>query len=199
MNTKKGICPMSKASTTSSSPPPAQAHPVPVRSTSKQTGDAQPNGDGADLREIDNELAAEAEALLADDAAMIEDDVPDEDVVIKGDASTPTDDVSTKEEADAEKDDPPTTEASSEPVAEEDTTQRKPSATPEATTPAKSAQPVLAKFFRCVSNVIVSVLVVVNFPVRCIPQSIRPVFNWFALSLLFWVPAIWILAMFVVG
>lgn len=40
---------------------------------------------------------------------------------------------------------------------------------------------------------LVPVLVILNFPLRLVPASLRPVVDWAALSLLVWVPIIWIM------
>lgn len=39
----------------------------------------------------------------------------------------------------------------------------------------------------------------VNYPIRFLPQSGRPVISWLALSLLFWAPIVWLIALLVVG
>ncbi len=39
----------------------------------------------------------------------------------------------------------------------------------------------------------------VNYPIRLLPQSGRPVISWLALSLLFWAPIVWVIALLVVG
>ncbi len=39
----------------------------------------------------------------------------------------------------------------------------------------------------------------VNYPMRFLPQSGRPVINWLALSLLLWAPIVWLIALLVVG
>ncbi len=39
----------------------------------------------------------------------------------------------------------------------------------------------------------------VNYPIRLLPQSGRPVISWLALSLLFWAPIVWLIALLVVG
>ena len=41
---------------------------------------------------------------------------------------------------------------------------------------------------------IVNVLVIINSPLRKIPASMRPMVDWLALSLLAWVPIVWVLA-----
>lgn len=46
---------------------------------------------------------------------------------------------------------------------------------------------------------IAGVLQVVNHPVRALPPSARVVVDWLALSLLLWVPIVWLIAVFVVG
>jgi len=43
---------------------------------------------------------------------------------------------------------------------------------------------------------IVNVLVIINSPLRRIPTSLRPMVDWLALSLLAWVPIVWVLAIF---
>ena len=44
-----------------------------------------------------------------------------------------------------------------------------------------------------VAKPVVPVLMIVNFPLRWVPSSLRPLVDWAALSLLVWVPIIWIM------
>ena len=46
---------------------------------------------------------------------------------------------------------------------------------------------------------IVAVLRGVNYPLRFVPAKARPIVDWLALSLVFWVPIVWIMALFVIG
>lgn len=39
----------------------------------------------------------------------------------------------------------------------------------------------------------------VSFPLRFVPASLRPILDWIALSLVFWVPITWMIAMFLIG
>jgi hypothetical protein len=43
-----------------------------------------------------------------------------------------------------------------------------------------------------------AMLLVLNYPMRLLPDSAKTFFNWFAISLLLWVPAIWFIALFVI-
>jgi hypothetical protein len=47
--------------------------------------------------------------------------------------------------------------------------------------------------------VIRAVLGVLNYPLRFVPPPVRPIVDWIALSLVFWVPIVWIVALFVIG
>jgi len=46
--------------------------------------------------------------------------------------------------------------------------------------------------------VVVTLLCVLNVPLRFVPRSVRPVVDWVALSLVFWVPIVWCVAMVLV-
>jgi hypothetical protein len=37
----------------------------------------------------------------------------------------------------------------------------------------------------------------INLPLRLVPPSARPIVDWLALSLVFWVPIVWVLLLFV--
>jgi hypothetical protein len=43
------------------------------------------------------------------------------------------------------------------------------------------------------------VLQAMSFPLRFVPPSLRPMVDWIALSLVFWVPIVWIVVLFVMG
>ncbi len=45
---------------------------------------------------------------------------------------------------------------------------------------------------------LITVLSGLNYPLRKIPKKLRPAMDWLALSLVFWVPIVWVLALFVV-
>jgi hypothetical protein len=55
----------------------------------------------------------------------------------------------------------------------------------------RSALPVLSMLKRGV----IGVLTIVNYPLRFVPQSQRPMVDWIALSLLGWVPVVWVLVL----
>jgi hypothetical protein len=42
---------------------------------------------------------------------------------------------------------------------------------------------------------VIGVLTIVNYPVRFVPQSQRPMVDWIALSLVAWVPVVWVLVL----
>ncbi len=46
-----------------------------------------------------------------------------------------------------------------------------------------------------IEPVAVPVLRRVNYPLRYVPQTLRPIVDWIALSLLFWVPIVWVIAL----
>ncbi|MCH8210031.1 MAG: hypothetical protein IIB99_01535 [Planctomycetes bacterium] len=46
-----------------------------------------------------------------------------------------------------------------------------------------------------IEPVAVPVLRRVNYPLRYVPQTMRPIVDWIALSLLFWVPIVWAIAL----
>ncbi|NNF42516.1 MAG: hypothetical protein HKN62_05630 [Phycisphaerales bacterium] len=46
---------------------------------------------------------------------------------------------------------------------------------------------------------VLTILALVNWPVRLLPSPVRPFVDWIALSLLFWVPVVWAIAWFMVG
>jgi hypothetical protein len=46
-----------------------------------------------------------------------------------------------------------------------------------------------------IEPVAVPVLRRVNYPLRYVPQNLRPIVDWIALSLLFWVPIVWAIAL----
>ncbi len=52
--------------------------------------------------------------------------------------------------------------------------------------------------FEIIEPPLVTVLSGLNYPLRKIPKRLRPAVDWLALSLVFWVPIVWVLAMFVV-
>lgn len=58
-------------------------------------------------------------------------------------------------------------------------------------------QAVIAAAGRLLVRTGVSMLVVLNAPARLVPPRFKGIFNWFAISLAFWVPAVWLLAMVV--
>jgi hypothetical protein len=43
------------------------------------------------------------------------------------------------------------------------------------------------------------VLQAISYPLRFVPPPLRPIVDWVALSLVFWVPIVWIVALFLVG
>lgn len=106
-------------------------------------------------------------------------------------------------------------ESGSAPVAEVAVVRHPPHETPSANEPAEaSPQPAeeqktlpvvqvrsgaLARMMSMVVAAIITLLVVINFPTRIVPESARVIVNWFALSLVLWVPAVWFIALFVVG
>ena len=51
--------------------------------------------------------------------------------------------------------------------------------------------------FEIIEPPLVTVLSGLNYPLRMIPERLRPAVDWLALSLVFWVPIVWVLAMFV--
>ena len=46
---------------------------------------------------------------------------------------------------------------------------------------------------------VVRVLVGVNYPLRLLPDPVRQIVDWIALTLVFWVPITWVIALFVIG
>ena len=50
-----------------------------------------------------------------------------------------------------------------------------------------------------VRPVVMMTLGLVNFPLRFVPASLRPIVDWIALSLVFWVPITWMIAMLLIG
>jgi hypothetical protein len=46
---------------------------------------------------------------------------------------------------------------------------------------------------------VIAVLLVMNLPLRQLPTSVRPLVDWIALSLVFWVPVTWVIALLVIG
>ncbi|MHC4106832.1 MAG: hypothetical protein ACYSTY_01975 [Planctomycetota bacterium] len=53
--------------------------------------------------------------------------------------------------------------------------------------------------WRTARPVVMVTLGLVNFPLRFVPASLRPIVDWIALSLVFWVPITWMIAMFLIG
>ena len=56
----------------------------------------------------------------------------------------------------------------------------------------------LARFqgaWQRIEPVAIPVLRRVNYPLRHVPQKLRPIVDWIALSLLFWVPIVWVIAL----
>lgn len=51
--------------------------------------------------------------------------------------------------------------------------------------------------FEIIEPPLVTVLTGMNYPLRKIPEQFRPAVDWLALSLVFWVPIVWVLALFV--
>ena len=45
----------------------------------------------------------------------------------------------------------------------------------------------------------VRVLEGVNYPLRLLPDPARQIVDWIALTLVFWVPITWVIALFVIG
>jgi hypothetical protein len=52
---------------------------------------------------------------------------------------------------------------------------------------------------RAIQPTVISVLYHLNWPLRQLPESVRPLVDWLALSLVFWVPIIWGYVIFVAG
>lgn len=52
--------------------------------------------------------------------------------------------------------------------------------------------------FEIIEPPLITVLSGLNYPLRKIPKKLRPAMDWLALSLVFWVPIVWVLALFVV-
>jgi hypothetical protein len=85
------------------------------------------------------------------------------------------------------------------------------SATSEATLPAQGAAPGIPPAQAASSNtsrqglwrqlvrLVAATLAVVNLPMRLVPEPYRPIADWVALSLVFWIPIAWVLALFLVG
>lgn len=72
---------------------------------------------------------------------------------------------------------------------------------PEAAEPAKEPGAVgrlLARIGPPVVQAIVAALSVMNMPLRHVPPGLRPVVDWIALSLLIWIPLVWMAAIFLV-
>ncbi len=53
--------------------------------------------------------------------------------------------------------------------------------------------------FSPIESVITRGLSCMNYPLRLLPPGVRPVVDWIALSLVFWVPIVWVIALFVIG
>ncbi len=53
--------------------------------------------------------------------------------------------------------------------------------------------------WRLVRPMVMMTLGLMNFPLRFVPASLRPILDWIALSLVFWVPITWMIAMFLIG
>ncbi len=53
--------------------------------------------------------------------------------------------------------------------------------------------------WRLVRPMVIVTLGLVSFPLRFVPASLRPILDWIALSLIFWVPITWMIAMFLIG
>ncbi len=47
--------------------------------------------------------------------------------------------------------------------------------------------------------ILIEVLAILGYPLRFVPPSVRPLVDWVALSLVFWVPIVWVIALFMVG
>lgn len=64
--------------------------------------------------------------------------------------------------------------------------------------PAVSGGP-LGKLWKKAEPPLVTVLSMVNWPLRKVPANARFLVDWFSLSMVFWVPVVWVLVMFVAG
>jgi hypothetical protein len=56
-----------------------------------------------------------------------------------------------------------------------------------------------ARAWRRVETPLIAVLSVVNAPVRRVPEPARHLVDWLALTLVFWVPVVWVIALVLVG
>jgi hypothetical protein len=69
--------------------------------------------------------------------------------------------------------------------------------------PAQSMPAALIEFASSLLPVIralaIAMLEILSFPVRFVPPKARDIVDWIALSLVFWVPIVWIFALFIVG
>lgn len=73
------------------------------------------------------------------------------------------------------------------------------SSEPEAEVADKPQRPSwLTRAARMAVAAVIGLLVVINAPLRFLPEPARTIFNWFAASLLLWVPAIWFIALYVI-
>ncbi|UCD74960.1 MAG: hypothetical protein JSV91_14380 [Phycisphaerales bacterium] len=56
-----------------------------------------------------------------------------------------------------------------------------------------------ARLWRHAEPVLIKALTVANYPLRFLPEQVRPVVDWIALSLLFWVPIVWLIVLLMPG
>ena len=150
---------------------------------------------------------AEPAALASETAAESETDFTMDTQEPASDDAQPEAEASNESEDEPDPESAPEAQVESEPPSEDEAEPKRASAKddedPRApqTEELKEAAVAAVRFARLhgalqrIEPVAVPVLRRVNYPLRYVPQTLRPIVDWIALSLLFWVPIVWAIAL----